>query len=61
MSVQGLYNILESEIDAGRLTLDSEVCLESIYIGYFGYDFTCNVDVNSYDIKDNTLHLQGII
>lgn len=31
MTVQGLYNILESEIDAGRLTLDSEVCLESIY------------------------------
>lgn len=61
MTVQGLYNILESEIDAERLTLDSEVCLESIYIGYFGYDFTYNVDVNSYDIKDNTLHLQGII
>lgn len=32
MTVQDLYNILESEIDAGRLTLDSEVCLESIYI-----------------------------
>lgn len=50
MTVQDLYNILEKEIDSGRLALDSQI--------YFAYEFICYGEINSYDIEDNILYLR---
>lgn len=49
MTVQDLYNILESEIDTGRITLDSNV--------YFEYDEACYGSADAYKIKENDLFL----
>lgn len=49
MTVKDLYNILEKEVDLGRLTLDSEV--------YFAYECLCYGGINSYGIEENVLYL----
>ena len=50
MTVKDLYNILEKEVDSGRLTLDSEI--------YSAYECICYGEINSYDIEDNVLYLR---
>lgn len=50
MTVKDLYNILEKEVDSGRLVLDSEVC--------FKFIDNCYVYPNSYKTQDNILFLQ---
>lgn len=53
MTVKELYNMLESEVDAGRLTLESQV--------YFEYDDICFGSVDDYKIKQNGIYLYEII
>lgn len=52
MTVQDLYNMIEAEVDAGRITLESKV--------YFEYDI-CYGSVDDYKIKQNELYLYEII
>ena len=49
MTVKDLCNILEKEVNSGRLTLDSEV--------YFAYECICYGEINSYKIEENDLYL----
>lgn len=49
MTVQDLYNILEKEVDSGRLALDSEI--------YFAYECICYGEINSYRTEENILYL----
>ena len=50
MTVQDLYNILEKEIDAGNLTVDSKI--------FFTYDSGfASGDPKSYEIINNKLFL----
>lgn len=49
MTVKDLYNVLESEIDVGRLTLESNI--------YFGYDNICYGSIDKYKIKQGDLFL----
>ena len=53
MTVQDLYNILETEIDAGRITLESNV--------YFEYEDICYGSADAYKIKESTLFLHEIM
>ena len=49
MTIIELYNILESEIEAGRITLESNI--------YFGYDNICYGSIDKYKIKQADLFL----
>lgn len=49
MTIKDLYNVLESEIEAGRLTLESNV--------YFGYDIVCFGSIDTYNIEQGDLFL----